>query len=155
VLRIPPPLLATAAGFVQARLGPHAGSSKGRSAIAGVVALGAAALAGGAAGRFRKRGTTVDPMRPDSASVLVADGPYSLTRNPMYVGLTGVLLANAVRRGSLVGLLPVVGFVVYIDRLQIAFEEAALRTKFGPEYDAYCASVPRWIDGRSLQALRD
>ena len=30
-----------------------------------------------------------------------------------------------------------------------------LREKFGEEYDAYCAAVPRWLDQRSLSALRD
>jgi protein-S-isoprenylcysteine O-methyltransferase Ste14 len=89
-------------------------------------------------------------VHPDRASVLVTSGPNAVTRNPMYVGLTGLLLANGVRRGSWAGLLPVVVFVAAVDRLQIAPEEQALRAKFGAQYDDYCAAVPRWLDRRSL-----
>ena len=109
------------------------------------------ALAGAAAGQFRRRGTTVDPFEPERASALVTSGANALTRNPMYVGMAGLLVANAVRRGSWTALLPVAAFTVVIDRVQIAAEETALLAKFGPQYDAYRAAVPRWLDGRSLR----
>ena len=67
----------------------------------------------------------------------------------MYVGLTGLLVANAIRRGSVRALLPAVVFVVVMDRVQIPAEEAALAEKFGADYDAYRAAVPRWVDRRS------
>jgi protein-S-isoprenylcysteine O-methyltransferase Ste14 len=111
------------------------------------------AMAGGAASRFRRGGTTVDPIHPDRASALVTTGPNAVSRNPMYVGMAGVLVANAVRRGSVVALLPAAAFVAWIDRLQVAPEEAALRGLFGSDYADYCATVPRWIDQRSLAAL--
>jgi len=152
---IPPPLLAAAAGLAQRLVTPHAGpTSKPRALTAGVVTLASMSMAGGATSRFRRGGTTVDPIHPDRASTLVTTGPNALTRNPMYVGLAGVLVANAVRRGSWLALLPAAGFVVWIDRLQIAPEEAALRGIFGEEYEDYCAAVPRWLDRRSLEALR-
>ena len=152
---VPPPLLALAGGLAQRLLTPEVSSpTKPRAVLAGAVALASISMAGGAAGRFRRGGTTVDPLHPDRASALVTDGPNALTRNPMYVGMTGVLLANAVRRGSVLGVLPVAAFVAYIDRLQIAPEEVALREKFGSDYVAYCGSVPRWLDARSLDALR-
>ena len=44
----------------------------------------------------------------------------------MYVGLSGLLLSYAIRRGSWTALLPMAAFVVVIDRLQILSEEAAL-----------------------------
>jgi protein-S-isoprenylcysteine O-methyltransferase Ste14 len=69
----------------------------------------------------------------------------------MYVGLTGVLLAHAMWRGSWRALLPVAGFVAVVDRVQIAAEEAALRERFGDDYEAYLAAVPRWLDLRSFQ----
>ena len=68
----------------------------------------------------------------------------------MYVGMAGLLLAHAVWRGSWTALLPVVGFVVFIDRAQIQAEETALLEKFGAAYEAYRATTPRWIDRRSL-----
>ena len=133
---------------------PNAGSpTKTAGAAAGVIALASASMAAGAAGRFRRSGTTVDPFHPDSASTLVTNGPNAMSRNPMYVGMAGMLVANALRRGSVLALLPAAAFIAYIDRLQIAPEEAALRVKFGEEYAAYCAAVPRWLDLRSLEAL--
>ena len=108
------------------------------------------ALAAAAAMQFRRRGTTVDPFDPDRAAVLVTTGVNAVSRNPMYVGMAGVLVANAVRRGSWSAALPVVAFATVIDRFQVAAEERALLGNFGADYEAYLASVPRWLDQRSL-----
>jgi protein-S-isoprenylcysteine O-methyltransferase Ste14 len=70
----------------------------------------------------------------------------------MYVGLAGLLVANAVRRGSWRALVPVAAFMLVIDRMQIAAEEAPLRARFGADYEAYRATVPRWLGHRSLPA---
>jgi protein-S-isoprenylcysteine O-methyltransferase Ste14 len=102
---------------------------------------------------FRRTGTTLEPFHPDRASVLVTSGVNAVTRNPMYVGLTGLLAANALRKGSWTAVIPLACFVAVIDRTQIAAEEAALRATFGAEYEAYCAAVPRWVDRRSLAGL--
>jgi protein-S-isoprenylcysteine O-methyltransferase Ste14 len=120
--------------------------------VAGATAAASAVIAGAAAAQFRRRGTTVDPFEPERASVLVTTGANTVTRNPMYVGMAGLLVANAVRRGSWTALLPVAAFITVIDRVQVAAEETALVAKFGAEYDAYRAAVPRWLDGRSLRA---
>jgi protein-S-isoprenylcysteine O-methyltransferase Ste14 len=68
----------------------------------------------------------------------------------MYVGLAGMLVANAVRLGSWKALLPVAAFTLVIDRLQIAAEESALFANFGADYEAYRAAVPRWLGSRSV-----
>ena len=68
----------------------------------------------------------------------------------MYVGLAGLLVANAVWRGSWVALAPVAGFGLFVDRLQIEAEETALLEKFGAEYEAYRSASPRWLGRRSL-----
>ncbi|MEM7212693.1 MAG: methyltransferase [Pseudomonadota bacterium] len=52
------------------------------------IAAAAIALAGILA--FRRAGTHVEPHKP--SLVLVGDGPYRFTRNPMYVGLILLLL---------------------------------------------------------------
>jgi protein-S-isoprenylcysteine O-methyltransferase Ste14 len=111
-------------------------------------------LAGAAASQFRRSGTTVEPFRPEDASVLVTSGANAISRNPMYLGMAGLLVAHAVWRGSLVALFPVAGFVVLIDRLQIRAEESALADKFGAEYEAYRAASPRWLDQRSFNFVK-
>lgn len=150
-MRPPPPLLALAAALAQQGLsrGAPPASTLRRSAAAATLAT-SVALAGGAASRFRAQGTTVEPFDPSKASSLVVSGPNALTRNPMYVGLAGVLVANALRRGSLAAVLPIAAFVAYIDRVQVAAEERALAERFGADYAAYRESVPRWLDARSF-----
>jgi protein-S-isoprenylcysteine O-methyltransferase Ste14 len=151
---IPPPVLALGAGVAQRLLsGAPRPRSTARIATASVVAAASGALAVRAARSFRQVGTTLDPAEPSHASVLVTSGPHAVTRNPMYVGLTGVLVANAVRLGSWRSMVPVAAFVLVIDRVQIAAEETALRERFGNDYDAYAGRVPRWVDRRSLDAL--
>jgi protein-S-isoprenylcysteine O-methyltransferase Ste14 len=90
-------------------------------------------------------------MDPSKATSLVVSGPNAATRNPMYVGLAGMLVANAIRLRDWRALLPLAAFVGYLDRVQVAAEERALAEKFGADYDAYRAAVPRWIGARSVR----
>lgn len=155
MLRPPPPLLALAAGLVQRALTPGASPpSADRRAAAAAIAAASAGLATASAWQFRRQGTTVEPFDPSRAAVLVTTGVNAVTRNPMYVGMAGLLVAHAVRRGSWTALLPVAAFVVVIDRLQIAAEEPALLANFGADYEAYRTSVPRWLGRRSLPGGR-
>ena len=94
---------------------------------------------------FRRARTTVNPMKPDTTSALVTGGIYRFTRNPMYLGLALVLLAIMVFFSNPLGLIPVVVFVVWMNELQIAPEERALRARFGETFDEYCARVRRWL----------
>jgi protein-S-isoprenylcysteine O-methyltransferase Ste14 len=103
------------------------------------------ALMGSAARAFRKHSTTFDPFDPASSSYLVTTGPFVITRNPMYAGLSGLLAANAIRRGSLLALVPLAGFMAWVDRSQIPQEEVALSATFGADYEAYRERVPRWL----------
>lgn len=120
------------------------------TAMAGAsIALSAASIR-----QFRRAGTTIEPFDPSRSAVLVTSGANAVTRNPMYVALAGLLVANATRRGSWRALLPVAGFVVVIDRLQVAAEEAALLSTFGADFEEYRASVPRWLDRRSVTSTR-
>jgi protein-S-isoprenylcysteine O-methyltransferase Ste14 len=152
---VPPPLVALAAALAQRALpGSSSGPQVGRKAAASALMLASVSMAAAAASTFRRQGTTLEPQHPDRASVLVTTGASSISRNPMYVGLAGLLVANAIRRGSWVALGPVAAFVFFIDSVQIAAEEAALLAKFADEYDAYRAATPRWLDHRSLAVTR-
>jgi len=77
---------------------------------------------------FHRARTTVNPMQPQQASVLVESGIYQYSRNPMYLGFAIILAAWALALGSPLTLLGVVAFVLYMNRFQIAPEEWALGT---------------------------
>ena len=94
---------------------------------------------------FRRAKTTVNPLRPDSASQLVVSGIYQITRNPMYLGLALLLAAWGVCLASLWSFIGLVVFILYISRFQIVPEERALTTLFGERYLEYCRRVRRWL----------
>jgi protein-S-isoprenylcysteine O-methyltransferase Ste14 len=142
---VPPPLFALGAGILQHALAPDHRSSLVRKAAAVGVGAAGMSLISGSLARFRSHHTTVEPFDPARATALVTDGPNALTRNPMYLGLAGVLTAHALVRGGWLTPLPVVGFVALIDRVQVRPEEEALRVVFGEEYADYCRRVPRWL----------
>ena len=94
---------------------------------------------------FGTKETTVNPLKPEEATSLVTSGIFGVTRNPMYLGLTLILIAFSIRFGGLTALAWVPLFVIYITRFQILPEEAAMRSLFGEQFEAYCQSVRRWI----------
>ena len=63
-----------------------------------VPALAGVGLAIAARMLFARQGTTIRPFEESSA--LVVTGPYRLTRNPMYLGMTLVLIGEAVWLGT-------------------------------------------------------
>jgi len=108
------------------------------------LAVGAVFTLGGVMA-FRVARTTVDPRTPEKASALVTSGVYRYSRNPMYVAFALFLLAWAIYLAAPWSLGGVVGFVVFIDRLQIPSEEQALELLFGDEFRRYQARVRRWL----------
>jgi protein-S-isoprenylcysteine O-methyltransferase Ste14 len=87
--------------------------------------------------------TTVIPYR--RAARLVTHGPYRVTRNPMYVGVTLIYLGVAALRAVLwpVLLLPIP--LAILNYVVIPQEESLLRATFGAAYEQYCARVRRWL----------
>lgn len=94
---------------------------------------------------FRRARTTVNPLDPGAATALVVSGVYRFTRNPMYLGFLLMLLGEVFWLGSSVAVVSAPAFVIYLNRFQIAPEECALRKRFGAEFIAYAARVPRWL----------
>lgn len=95
--------------------------------------------------RFRRAGTTVNPLRPYAAATLVRSGLYRWSRNPMYLGHAVILLAWAVQLRHVAAFLAVPAYVLYVGRFQIRAEERALLARFGSEYVEYCRRVRRWL----------
>lgn len=87
--------------------------------------------------------TGILPFTP--ATKLVVRGPYRWTRNPMYVGLTGLVFGVAVALGAASPFVVVPWFWWVLDRRFVRAEEAFLRERFGPAYDDYCRRVRRWL----------
>ena len=91
---------------------------------------------------FRGRGT---PAPIDPPQVLVVQGLYKYTRNPMYVSVLTVLAGEYVLYRSAIFLeylvLVALGFFVFV----LLYEEPALTRKMGAAYERYCEEVPRWI----------
>jgi protein-S-isoprenylcysteine O-methyltransferase Ste14 len=75
----------------------------------------------------------------------VVERPYTLTRNPMYLGITLALLGFAIFFSSVVMMLAPIGFFVALDQLVIPNEEAAMERLFGSQYLDYKARVRRWL----------
>ena len=90
--------------------------------------------------RFRTR---PEPWEP--ASALIEAGPYRLSRNPMYLGMTLVSAGIAIFFESIAALVLLAIVVIAIDRWVIAREEAYLTRRFGEEFDAYRRRVRRWL----------
>ncbi len=94
---------------------------------------------------FRRAKTTVTPLSPEKASSLVVSGLYSVTRNPMYLGLLIILCGIAIFLGSLFNAAIVVAFIGYITAFQIKPEEDRLEDIFGAQYLSYKKNVRRWL----------
>jgi protein-S-isoprenylcysteine O-methyltransferase Ste14 len=116
-----------------------------RLAVCALFAVAGAVFSAGGVVSFRRARTTVNPRKPETASSLVDSGIYRVTRNPMYVGLSFVLIAWAAFLSSAWALLGPLAFVLYVGRFQIAPEERALSKLFGNEYAAYRERVRRWL----------
>jgi protein-S-isoprenylcysteine O-methyltransferase Ste14 len=94
---------------------------------------------------FHLAKTTVNPLQPESASLLVVSGVFKISRNPMYVGFTLLLLAWNIYLSAPVLLIMVLLFTAIITRFQIIPEERAMLKLFGDQFTAYQQSVRRWL----------
>ena len=91
---------------------------------------------------FRYR-TGIYPNQP--ARLIVTTGPYRFSRNPMYVALTAAYVGTALI-ANILWLLLLLPFIIFV--LQVAViqrEEDYLKEAFGPQYEAYCQHVRRWL----------
>ena len=88
------------------------------------------------------RGT---PAPWDAPQRLVVRGLYRYVRNPMYAGITAILIGEVVLFESWWLLLYAAVIWLAFNTFVLAFEEPALRARFGASYDEYRRAVPRWI----------
>lgn len=85
------------------------------------------------------------PAPWDPPTRLVAADLYRVVRNPMYLGISTVVLGEAIFFESIAlliyaALLPL-GFHLRV----VYYEEPALKNMFGDSYNRYCEEVKRWM----------
>ncbi|KXS54771.1 MAG: hypothetical protein AWU57_854 [Marinobacter sp. T13-3] len=148
-LKIPPVLLVAitvAVMWVLSQISPELSFTISAAALwaSGLALLGIGIAVSGVLA-FRTAGTTVDPRVPEQSEALVVRGIYRFSRNPMYLGFLLVLAAWCLYLGSVLSLLCLPLFVLYMNRFQIVPEERFMREKFGEVYRLYEAGVRRWV----------
>ena len=102
------------------------------------------ALAVAAERKFAAAGTEILPASPAN-KVLVTNGPFRFTRNPMYLGLILVSLGIALYFGTLPFFAVPVLLFVLVNFVFIPFEEVKMQRQFDAAYTEYRARVRRWL----------
>ena len=77
--------------------------------------------------------------------VVIDDGPFGLSRNPLYVGLVALTVGLSLLTPSFWALVLVPVGVALLWWGAIRPEEQYLSAKFGAEYDDYRGRVRRWL----------
>jgi protein-S-isoprenylcysteine O-methyltransferase Ste14 len=87
--------------------------------------------------------TNILPNR--AAGRLVTRGPFAISRNPIYLGNTTLMLGIGLAFHAL-WLLPLaICAAALVERLAIRREETHLALLFGPEWTAYAKTTARWL----------
>lgn len=110
--------------------------------VAALVGAAGVAVAVWAAVWFWRRRTTIEPR--DTPTRLIVEGPFRLSRNPIYLGMELTLIAAGLWFANGASLLLALPFRFIILKRFVEGEEAVLREAFGEEADAYIARTRRW-----------
>ena len=92
---------------------------------------------------FRRYETGLLPGQATQA--MIEEGPYRLSRNPLYVGLLALYLGLALLAPTFWGLVLFPAAVLLIQWGAIRPEERFLHERFGARYDDYARRVRRWL----------
>jgi len=92
---------------------------------------------------FRNAGTPICPT--DTPLTMVTGDVFSLSRNPMYLGMVMMLAALALYFGTVPFIAAAVAYAVVLDRVFCVYEERAMLQRFGASYEAYRRRVRRWL----------
>lgn len=92
---------------------------------------------------FKRAGTTVKP--DERSSALVVEGPYAMSRHPMYLGMIAVLAGVALLCGTLSPMLIVPLFAGIIALRFVPMEERKMEETFGDAWREYARRVRKWI----------
>jgi len=76
---------------------------------------------------------------------LITGGPYGIVRNPIYLGMFGLLIATGLALSTWPALLSAVVVFLTGNQIRIRAEEALLRESFGSQFAEYAARVPPFL----------
>ncbi len=92
---------------------------------------------------FIRAKTHLEPWKPTSA--IVSSGIFSLSRNPIYVGLCISCVGTGLVLNSWWIVFGIIPLALLLSALVIRREENYLQGKFGEEYLVYKQRVRRWF----------
>ena len=98
-----------------------------------------------AARQFKAVNTTINPIKPENASVLVNNGIFSYSRNPMYLGMMLIIIGVSIIQNllAIIAIMPI--WIIYMTYFQIIPEEEAMKIIFKEDFLNYCKKTRRWI----------
>lgn len=100
-------------------------------------------ITGNAAKTLAREKTAIGPFAEPSH--LVTSGIYRYSRNPMYLGMSLIMLGCAFFFGSLSALIPVFVYMIILQILFILPEEKRLEQHFNDEFIDFCSRTRRWL----------
>ncbi|MEM9715709.1 MAG: isoprenylcysteine carboxylmethyltransferase family protein [Pseudomonadota bacterium] len=136
-------VIALIAVFILSWFGGFVGGFLGAGFWGSIITLTGLGLIGWSIFLFREYQTPLLPRQ--TAEALVMDGPYLVSRNPMYLGMVLIALGVGIFMGPVIAYIPAFVLAVYLDRNFIQGEEDALREAFASEANAYIDDTARWI----------
>jgi protein-S-isoprenylcysteine O-methyltransferase Ste14 len=146
ILDIPPVWLlgALVLVWIQATFLPFWTQGFGVSRMLGIVliVLGFALMLW-AAVVFRAHQTSIVPHQMPAR--IITKGPFSFSRNPIYLGDVLILTGAVFWWGAWPSLLLIPIFVMILVRRFIAPEEVRMKENFGPEFDDFSKRTRRWL----------
>lgn len=107
----------------------------------GFMALGVGLILWSAWWFYRKK-TTIEPHH--QASTLLIEGPFKLTRNPIYVGMVIFCFGVVMYIGNPLAFLPWFALILILHKRFVIPEENGLLEAFGKQAEAYIAATRRW-----------
>ena len=85
------------------------------------------------------------PHKFEKSTRVVQEGVFKFSRNPMYLGMTLILLGLAAMSQNIVTFVSPVAFFVLMNRIFIPYEEKKIHDELGEEFLRYKKKVRRWI----------
>ena len=147
IATVPPPLIYLASGLLGIlidELLPSSAKFDDWIRVTGIVfAIASFGVLPPVLSRFRSEDTPFDVRKTPSA--LITSGPFRISRNPSYVGLTALYVGIGLAASSIGMLVLTVVPVAVLNHWIIPLEEQRLSDEFGEAYAEYRARVRRWI----------